>query len=159
MTSPANATVRPGIRFAPLGDRPDLISHTKSLPRRQNGFEQAYRLARMAAVQEEADDDNNASDHTPGHTRGAIDIVKGLEQKRQRRRDKFYSKLCKERRKGGKVERTVVPGKGAERMREVGLMMAGITTMARQAGVEIRYAERDGGEGERRGRAEYVLSV
>ena len=54
--------------------------------------------------------------------RGAIDIVKGLEKKRQRRKEKLYQKHCQ---KAGKErERKPKPGKGAERMREVGLELA-----------------------------------
>jgi hypothetical protein len=64
---------------------------------------------------------NDRSDNADGHTRGAIDIVKGLEQKRQRRKEKFYKK------NKGHVERRPLPGKGAERMRELGLLMAGKT--------------------------------
>lgn len=55
--------------------------------------------------------------------RGAIDIVKGLERKRGYRREKFY----KGKGKGQQPERKPQPGKGAERMREVGLLMAGKT--------------------------------
>jgi len=61
-----------------------------------------------------------------GHVRGAIDIVKGLEQKRQRRKEKFYQKQCNRKSKGHS-ERKPQPGKGAERMRELGLLMAGKT--------------------------------
>ncbi|CAK7238745.1 MAG: hypothetical protein STHCBS139747_000163 [Sporothrix thermara] len=41
----------------------------------------------------------------PRHVRGAIDIVKGLEQKRQRRREKFQQKYCNRARKGQVPER------------------------------------------------------
>ncbi|KFY85331.1 hypothetical protein V500_08520 [Pseudogymnoascus sp. VKM F-4518 (FW-2643)] len=128
-------TASASISFAPMPNRPDP-THTKSLPRRPNAFCQQYRTAQLAFANSE-DNDNN----TDGYTRGAIDIVKGLEQKRQRRKDKFFSKLCNRARKGQQVERRPQPGKGAERMRELGLQMAGKT-------VDYR-----GGE------AEYVLSV
>jgi len=133
-TSPAN--LRDAVIFAPLGNRPGL-THTKSLPRRPNGFSQQYRAARLAAANMIDDNDN-----TDGYTRGAIDIVKGLEQKRQRRKDKFFSKLCNRARKGQQVERRPQPGKGAERMRELGLQMAGKTAADYK-----------------NGKAEYVLSV
>ncbi|KAJ3942125.1 uncharacterized protein N0V96_007617 [Colletotrichum fioriniae] len=48
------------------------------------------------------------------HIRGAIDIVKGLERKRQRRKEKDKS-----------PERKPQRGLGCERMRELGLLMAG----------------------------------
>lgn len=131
----ASATgVREGISFAPMNGRPDP-THTKSLPRRPNAFCQQYRTAQLAFANGE---DN---DNTDGYTRGAIDIVKGLEQKRQRRKDKFFSKLCNRARKGQQMERRPQPGKGAERMRELGLQMAGKT---------VDY---------KNGNAEYVLSV
>jgi hypothetical protein len=59
------------------------------------------------------------------HIRGAIDIVKGLESKRQRRKEKFHQKYCNRARRGQIPERKPVPGRGTERMRELGLLMAG----------------------------------
>ncbi|KAF3770542.1 hypothetical protein M406DRAFT_320428 [Cryphonectria parasitica EP155] len=53
------------------------------------------------------------------HKRGAIDIVKGLEQKRQRRKEKFYQKYCHRARKGQIPEKRAKAGEGAERMREL----------------------------------------
>ena len=59
------------------------------------------------------------------HVRGAIDIVKGLEQKRQRRKEKFQQKYCSRARKGQIHEKRPQPGEGAERMKELGLLIAG----------------------------------
>ena len=59
------------------------------------------------------------------HVRGAVDIVKGLEKKRQRRKEKFYQKYCNRARRGQIPERKAQPGLGAERMKELGLLMAG----------------------------------
>ncbi|KYK60213.1 hypothetical protein DCS_01350 [Drechmeria coniospora] len=59
------------------------------------------------------------------HMRGAIDIVKGLERKRQRRKEKFFQKYCNRARRGQIPERKPLPGRGAERMKELGLLMAG----------------------------------
>ena len=54
--------------------------------------------------------------------RGAIDIVKGLEKKKQRRREKLCQKLAaKKAAANGDERKKVKPGRGAERMREVGL--------------------------------------
>jgi hypothetical protein len=53
--------------------------------------------------------------------RGAIDIVKGLEKKRQRRREKMLQKAAAKAATKGEKAYKVKPGKGAERMREVGL--------------------------------------
>ncbi|PQE13210.1 GTP-binding SAR1 protein [Rutstroemia sp. NJR-2017a BBW] len=115
----ATAASRP-IAFAPLGSRPGL-THTKSLPRTPNAFCRQYAANRAAAA-----NGNLIDDAVDGHVRGAIDIVKGLEQKRQRRKEKFYQKHCARARKPN-AERRPQPGKGAERMRELGLLMAGKT--------------------------------
>ncbi|QSZ30474.1 hypothetical protein DSL72_000028 [Monilinia vaccinii-corymbosi] len=109
------------IKFSPLGSRPGL-THTKSLPRTPNAFCRQYTASRIAAANEIA-----AKDDGDGPLRGAIDIVKGLEQKRQRRKEKFYQKHCANRARKPQPERRPQPGKGAERMRELGLLMAGKT--------------------------------
>lgn len=107
------------IPFAVLASRPGL-THTKSLPRTPNAFCRQYNASRLAAANGLDAGDND------GFQRGAIDIVKGLEQKRQRRKEKLYQKECN-RKKKGHGERRPQPGKGAERMRELGLLMAGKT--------------------------------
>jgi len=118
--SPTTNAPPNAISFAPLGSRPGL-THTKSLPRTPNAFCRQYRADRLAAA------NGNNDDSTDGHVRGAIDIIKGLEQKHQRRKEKFYQKI---NRKGKQPERKPQPGKGAERMRELGLHMAGKATDA-----------------------------
>jgi len=114
--SPTQVTSH-AIGFAPLGSRPGL-THTKSLPRTPNAFCRQYRASRLDAAT------GNAFDDIDGPTRGAIDIVKGLEQKRQRRKEKFYQKHCNRKNKAGDRPKPQ-PGRGAERMRELGLLMAG----------------------------------
>jgi hypothetical protein len=116
--SPTWNSATAAIAFAPLGSRPGL-THTKSLPRTPNAFCRAYNASRLIAANGNNDDDGN-----DGHVRGAIDIVKGLEQKRQRRKEKFYQKHYNRKGKPH-TERKPQPGKGAERMRELGLLMAG----------------------------------
>ncbi|KAK0389202.1 hypothetical protein NLU13_2777 [Sarocladium strictum] len=96
-----------------LAGRPGLTD-TKSLPRRTAAFF-GYKQGRMYKASE--DDDM--------HVRGAIDIVKGLEKKRLRRKEKFDRNYCKRARQGKIPERKAVPGRGAERMKELGLLMAG----------------------------------
>jgi hypothetical protein len=132
--SPTTQAVGAPIPFTTLGHRPGL-THTKSLPRTPNVFTDQYRASRLAAANAQADGSDNAG----GHTRGAIDIVKGLEHKRQRRKEKLYQKLCNRARKGQPQKRPL-PGKGAERMRDLGLQLAGKVD-------------------ERVGRAEYVISL
>jgi hypothetical protein len=96
-----------------LAARPGLTI-TKSLPRPGAAFGKQYRN-HAKLVQ---DDDI--------HVRGALDIVKGLEGKRQRRKEKFYQKYCNRARRGQIPERkSHKPGQGAERMKELGLLMAG----------------------------------
>ena len=114
--SPAASPVQleEDIRFKSLAFRPGL-THTKSLPRGPT-LVPHVKVARRSRT-------NTAAKET--HVRGAIDIVKGLEQKRQRRREKFYQKYCNRARKEKAQERRPQPGQGAIRMREVGLIMAG----------------------------------
>lgn len=97
-----------------LAGRPGMTT-TKSLPRPAAMFG-PMKHARYHQKHQRGDD---------AHVRGAIDIVKGLEQKRQRRSEKFYQKYCNRARRGQIPERKAQPGKGAERMKELGLLMAG----------------------------------
>jgi len=113
--SPAASPIQAGqgIGFKPLAARPGLV-FTKSLPRTPAVFGPCKgRRGRSGTITQE------------DHVRGAIDIVKGLEQKRQRRREKFYQKYCTRARKNPTQTKRPAPGQGAQRMREVGLTMAG----------------------------------
>lgn len=101
--------------FKTLASRPGL-THTKSLPRG------AYFPAQMKSGKRTR---ANTVNRDNAHVRGAIDIVKGLEHKRQRRKEKFYQKYCNRARKGQIPEKKAQPGEGAERMRELGLILAG----------------------------------
>ncbi|KAL1882000.1 hypothetical protein VTK73DRAFT_2982 [Phialemonium thermophilum] len=113
--SPLGSLVQTGQGIAfnkPPAFRPGLV-YTKSLPRAPVLLPPLKKRGRSGTV-------------TKGnHVRGAIDIVKGLEQKRQRRKEKFYQKYCSRARKNQGQSRRPAPGQGAERMREVGLIMAG----------------------------------
>ncbi|KAF2172036.1 hypothetical protein M409DRAFT_63537 [Zasmidium cellare ATCC 36951] len=122
MTSPPNTRRASPISSAikidthVLASRPQL-THTASLPR--GGF----KLGKMSKFQV---DDREGSDTEHANTgdvpkRGAIDIYKGLEKKRQRRKEKLYQKLCAKAAAKGEKAYKVKPGKGAERMRELGL--------------------------------------
>ncbi|MCJ1297952.1 hypothetical protein MMC08_000741 [Hypocenomyce scalaris] len=108
-----------GIDVPCLAQRPDL-THTKSLPRTPNPFWVHQREARQIAS--DAASTGN-SPITELHNRGPIDIAKGLENRRQRRKEKFWRQHC--RNAGKDKERRCQPGKGAERMRELGLEIAG----------------------------------
>lgn len=99
-----------------LAARPGL-TQTKSLPR--GGYFPAHlKSGRRTRA-------NTAIKDKTAHVRGAIDIVKGLEQKRQRRKEKFQQKQYDRARKGQIPEKKAQPGEGAERMRELGLLLAG----------------------------------
>ncbi|KAK0938433.1 hypothetical protein LTR29_009959 [Friedmanniomyces endolithicus] len=124
MTSPPNSPISsPSAATAfsktskTLAERPQL-THTASLPR--GGF----LLSRLG--QDRVDDDEG-SDTAPANNeapkRGAIDIVKGLEKKRLRRREKMHQKMCAKAAAKGEKTHKVKPGKGCERMREVGLQL------------------------------------
>ena len=101
-----------------LAFRPGPIQ-TKSLPRAAALFPAHLKSQRRA---------KHAHYTSKGHIRGAIDIVKGLEQKRQRRREKEREKCLQKHvnmaRKGQTHDKRPQPGKGAQRMREIGLLMA-----------------------------------
>lgn len=120
MTSPCGSPKREIMKttLPRLAQRPHL-THTASLPRTPNPFWSKHRRY-LDALDEQAaakpDKENEI------HSRGPIDIVRGLENKRQRRREKFLRQHC--RTTGKDKERRCHPGKGAERMKEVGLEMA-----------------------------------
>ena len=113
-----------GVNMPHLAQRPNL-THTTSLPRTPNPFWDQHRRSRFHGS------DSSLVCTSPKsigpapmdlHSRGPIDIVQGLESKRQRRKDKFWRQHC--RNAGKEKERRCQPGKGAERMRELGLEMA-----------------------------------
>jgi hypothetical protein len=116
----------PELEATPVGlaqrPHPHLdFREASSVPR--NG---PFRLQRPSMHDDDDNDDdadNTATERLP--TRGAIDIVKGLEKKRQRRREKLFEKHARQRNKGKeKQKHFVLPGRGAERMREMGLELA-----------------------------------
>lgn len=94
------------IRFGGIGERPALVT-SASVPRTP--------LTPGPNPLEYDDEDNMGANDMP--VRRAIDIQVGLEKKRQRRKDQLYRK---QHRKPAKEKRPA-PGRGAERMREMGL--------------------------------------
>ena len=113
-----------GVNVPHLAQRPNL-THTTSLPRTPNPFWDQHRRSRFHGCDSPV---VGTSPKSIGpapmdlHSRGPIDIVQGLETKRQRRKDKFWRQHCRHAGKG--AERRCQPGKGAQRMRELGLEMA-----------------------------------
>lgn len=100
-----------------LGARPAPLTHTASLPR--TGGYQISRMDRLEA--HDIEDGSDTAGEVPLKRRGAIDIVKGLEKKRLRRKEKMHQKACAKAAAKGEKPYKVKPGKGCERMREVGL--------------------------------------
>lgn len=125
MSSPPNTRRGSPTAIAPsvrpfgigLGARPAPLTHTASLPR-TGGF-QISRMDRLEA--HDIEDESDTAGETPLKKRGAIDIVKGLEKKRLRRKEKLHQKACAKAAAKGEKQYKVRPGKGCERMREVGL--------------------------------------
>lgn len=101
--------------------RRSTVTHTASLPRTPNPFwSPSGHWPEQSTTA--ASSQRNIADM---RSRGPIDIVTGLEKKRQRRKEKFWRQHY---RSGGRDrERRCQPGKGAERMRELGLEIAGKT--------------------------------
>lgn len=75
----------------------------------------------MARLVAHNDDESDSNDGGAPKKRGAIDIVKGLEKKRLRRKEKLQAKAAAKAAAKGEKPYKVKPGKGCERMREVGL--------------------------------------
>ena len=133
MTSPPNSPIErtAQLSMAPQGlaGRPQL-THTASLPR--GG---PITLSKLATIGSD-DEDTETVAPTAVPKRGAIDIVKGVEWKRKFRKEKLYRKMCAKAAEKGEKPIKVKPGKGCERMREVGLQLK-----------------------EYRGKAEHILSL
>ena len=115
-----------GIDITRLAQRPNL-THTTSLPRTPNPFWGLYRGSQLHGSNTPSAGTSpktltQTSQDT--HRRGPIEIVQGLENKRQRRKEKFWRHQCSKAHAGKEKERRCQPGKGAQRMREVGLVMA-----------------------------------
>ena len=115
-----------GVDVTRLAQRLDP-TYTKSLPKTPNPFWRHIRKASTELLENPRV--LNSEGKSAGltgelhHSRGPIDIVHGLENKRSLRREKSLRQHC---RNGGKEkERRCQPGKGAERMRELGLERAG----------------------------------
>lgn len=90
--------------------RPNVARVSSSLPR--GGFDSARQSLNPSF---DISDDLDAP-----RTRGAIDIVKGLERKRARRQQKLYEKYCRNKAKKPEVKKQLPPGKGCEKMKLVG---------------------------------------
>ncbi|KAF7508143.1 hypothetical protein GJ744_009584 [Endocarpon pusillum] len=122
-SSPTSMSVMPhqteGLVISRLGQRPHMTG-TASLPRTPNPFFHNYH------ARTQQNDRVVYGGTTPGremHVRGPVDIVIGLEKKRQKRKEKFWRQHCRKAAKE-QAERKTLRGRGAERMRELGLECA-----------------------------------
>lgn len=107
-----------GLATGRLAHRPSMNA-TSSLPRTPNPFFHNYRAGKHGRSRATSDDSTPRS----LHIRGPVDIVTGLETKRQKRKEKFWRQHCRKAARE-QMERKIVPGRGAERMRELGLECA-----------------------------------
>jgi hypothetical protein len=139
MRSPPHARLRspPGSpRFAGLqtpmeiGQRPfgarGRRERTASLPRTPNPFFKHFNVGSPSISNVASGAVTPAIEDPPRpdrHVRGPVDIVMGLERKRQKRKEKFWRQHCRKVAQQNAGRRTV-PGRGAERMKELGLECA-----------------------------------
>lgn len=122
--SPTNMKLAPfGITINHLAQRPN--AKTSSLPHTPNPFFRNWRNGSQPVSR------ITSSAATPGgddprpdlHVRGPVDIVIGLEKKRQKRKEKYWRQHCRKAAKG-RAEKRPAPGRGVERMKELGLECA-----------------------------------
>ncbi|KAJ5473242.1 hypothetical protein N7475_002808 [Penicillium sp. IBT 31633x] len=113
-----------GLNISHLVQRRPLI-RTKSLPRVPNpfftGLDKDHRWQGIPPFSESPERENSRTREL--HTRGPVDIVEGLEKKRQKRKEKFWRQHCRKAAKEQMGKRPI-PGHGAERMKELGLEVA-----------------------------------
>lgn len=115
---------RPGITINHLAQRPHT-DKTSSLPRTPNPFFKDWQKntsTTVSRVQSLATSPGNEDQLTDMHVRGPVDIVIGLEKKRQKRKEKYWRQHCRKNAKA--TERRPPQGKGLERMKELGLECA-----------------------------------
>lgn len=117
----------PGVDITGPVQRPYYSQKTKSLPRTPNPFFRGLeesRHARQHAPPSAKSVAQAISRSRELHARGPIDIIQGLEHKRQKRKEKFWRQHCRKAAAKEQSERRATRGKGAERMKELGLEMA-----------------------------------
>ena len=108
-----------GLAIGGLAHRPTM-TRTSSLPRTPNPFFHNYRPGKQERYGNASAEDTSTKEL---HVRGPVDIVIGLEKKRQKRKEKFWRQHCRKAARE-QLDRKPIPGRGAERMRELGLECA-----------------------------------
>ncbi|KAI9043052.1 uncharacterized protein KD926_004555 [Aspergillus affinis] len=114
-----------GLNISELVQRPHM-TRTKSLPRTPNPFfmslDKSHKWPGVASLGDSSERESSRTREI--HHRGPIDIVEGLEKKRQKRKEKFWRQHCRKAAKEQMERRRPIPGKGAERMKDLGLAVA-----------------------------------
>lgn len=123
--SPTNARPTPfGITINHLAQRPNA-ARTSSLPHTPNPFFRNWEIGTqpISRITSAAMTPGTDEPHPDLHVRGPVDIVIGLEKKRQKRKEKFWRQHCRKAAKE-QAEKKPPRGRGAERMKELGLECA-----------------------------------
>ncbi|KIW65786.1 hypothetical protein PV04_08011 [Phialophora macrospora] len=123
--SPTNTGIPTKVRLRGLAQRPGM-ERTASLPDTPNPFFKNFNIGSPSISNIASGAVTPAIEEPPRpdmHVRGPVDIVAGLENKRQKRKEKFWRQHCRKAAKE-QAERKPVPGRGAERMKELGLECA-----------------------------------
>lgn len=122
--SPTTKPLPFGITINHLAQRPNA-DKTASLPHTPNPFFRNWRNANQTISRVMSNNTASGTD-SPNpdlHVRGPVDIVIGLEKKRQKRKEKYWRQHCRKAAKEQAVKKPQ-PGRGAERMKELGLECA-----------------------------------
>ena len=128
--SPTIAGPAAGLNIGGLAQRPVVRQgprgRTSSLPRTPNPFFRNFNVGSPSISNVASGAVTPAIEEPPKfdmHVRGPVDIVMGLEKKRQKRKEKFWRQHCRKAAKE-QAERRPTRGRGAERMKELGLECA-----------------------------------
>ena len=128
--SPATVVPSTGLAIGHLAQRPIARQgpggRTSSLPRTPNPFFRNFKVGSVSISNVASGAVTPSAEDPPKgdmHVRGPVDIVMGLEKKRQKRKEKFWRQHCRKAARE-QAERKPQPGRGAERMKELGLECA-----------------------------------
>ncbi|KAJ5921742.1 hypothetical protein N7454_009216 [Penicillium verhagenii] len=115
-----------GLNISHLVQHRQPLVRTKSLPRTPNPFFATHQSHQWHGIPPLSESPEEGDSHIREvmHTRGPIDIVEGLEKKRQKRKEKFWRQHCRKQAAKGQTTQRKAPGKGAKRMKELGLEVA-----------------------------------
>ncbi|OAP63467.1 hypothetical protein AYL99_02694 [Fonsecaea erecta] len=123
--SPTYSAIPTRINPRGLAQRPTM-ERTASLPDTPNPFFKNFHIGSPSISNIASGAVTPAIEEPPRpdmHVRGPVDIVAGLEKKRQKRKEKYWRQHCRKAAKE-QAERKPIPGRGAERMKELGLECA-----------------------------------